>query len=55
MMEINDLPRKIVIDKSGANTAGIKVISGMPKGFGCPIPIEIVRRRYLNNIAELAE
>ena len=52
MMEVNGLPRKIVIDKSDANTAGIKAINKMLMGFGCPIPIEIVRRKYLNNIVE---
>ncbi|WP_298855726.1 IS6 family transposase [uncultured Ruegeria sp.] len=52
MLETNGLPRKIVIDKSGANTAGIKAINKMLKGFGCPIPIEMVRRKYLNNIIE---
>ncbi len=48
-LEVNGLPHKIVIDKSGANTAGIKAINKMLKGFGCPIPIEMVRRKYLNN------
>ncbi|WP_298854574.1 IS6 family transposase [uncultured Ruegeria sp.] len=52
MLEVNGLPRKIVIDKSGANTAGIKAINKMLKGFGCPILIEMVRRKYLNNIVE---
>ncbi|WP_170575957.1 IS6 family transposase [Ruegeria atlantica] len=52
VLECNGLPRKIVIDKSGANTAGIKAINKMLKGFGCPIPIEMVRRKYLNNIVE---
>ena len=52
MWEINGLPRKIVIDKSGANTAGIGAINKMLKSFGCPIPIEMVRRKYLNNIIE---
>ncbi|WP_170763247.1 IS6 family transposase [Ruegeria lacuscaerulensis] len=52
MLEANGLPRKIVIDKSGANTAGIKAINKMLKGFGCPIPIEMVRHKYLNNIVE---
>lgn len=51
-LEDNGLPRKIVIDKSGANTAGIKAINKMLKGFGCPISIEMVRRKYLNNIVE---
>lgn len=44
MLEVNGLPRRIVIDKSGANTAGIKAINKMLKSFGCPIPIEMVRR-----------
>lgn len=48
----NGIPSKIVIDKSGANTAGIKAINKMLKGFGCPIPIEMVRRKFLNNIVE---
>ncbi len=52
MLEGNGLPRKIVIDKSGANTAGIKAINKMLKGFGCPIPIEMVRRKYFNNVVE---
>ncbi|MCA0928053.1 IS6 family transposase [Ruegeria profundi] len=51
-LEVNGLPRKIVIDKSGANTAGIKAINKMLKGFGCPIPIKMVRRKNLNNIIE---
>jgi len=51
-LEVNGLPRKIVIDKSGANMAGIKAINKMLKSFGCPIPIEMVRRKYLNNIIE---
>lgn len=51
-LEVNGLPRKIVIDKIGANTAGIKAINKILKRFGCPIPIEMVRRKYLNNIIE---
>lgn len=51
-LEVNGMPRQIVIDKSGANTAGIKAINKMLKSFGCPIPIDMVRRKYLNNIIE---
>jgi len=51
-LEVNGLPRKIVIDKSGANTAGITAINRMLKRFGCPIPIEMVRIKFLNNIVE---
>jgi putative transposase len=51
-LEVNGLPRKIVIYKSGANTAGINAINRMLKRFGCPILIEMVRRKYLNNVVE---
>ena len=51
-LDVNGLPRKIVIDKSGANTAGINAINRMLKRFGCPVPIEMVRRKYLNNLVE---
>ena len=51
-LEVNGLPRQIVIDKSGANTAGIIAINRMLKRFGCQIPIEMVRIKYLNNMVE---
>ena len=51
-MEVNGLPRKIVIDKSGANTAGITVINRTLTRFGCRIPIEMVRRKDLTSIVE---
>ena len=51
-LEVNGLPRKIVIDKSGANTAGISEINRMLRRFGCPLPIEMVRIKFLNNIVE---
>jgi len=51
-LEVNGLPRKIVIDRSGANTAGINAINRMLKSFGCPIPIVMVWIKYLNNIVE---
>ena len=35
-LERNGLPRKIAIDKSGANTAGINEINRMLIRFGCP-------------------
>lgn len=34
-LEVNGLPRKIVIDKSGASTVGTKAINNVPQGFGC--------------------
>ena len=51
-MEVTGLPRKIVIDKSAANTEGIKDINRMLRRFGCPVPIEMVRIKYLNNLVE---
>lgn len=51
-LEVNGLPRKIVIDRSKANTAGINGINRMLRSFGCRIPIEMVRIKYLDNIVE---
>ena len=51
-LEVNGLPQKIVINRSGANTAGINAVNRMLKCFGGPIPIEMVRIKYLNNIVE---
>lgn len=45
-LEVNGLPRKFVINRSGANTAGINAVNGMLKSFGCRIPIEMVRIKY---------
>lgn len=51
-LEVTGLPRKIVIDRSGANTAGISAVNRMLRSFGCPIPIQMVRIKYLNNMVE---
>lgn len=51
-LEVNGLHRKIVIDRIGANTAGITAITRMLQSFGCPIPIEMARIKYLNNMVE---
>lgn len=48
----NGIPRRIVIDKSGANGAGIKEVNKILKRFGCPTKINTVRSKYLNNIVE---
>jgi putative transposase len=45
-------PRRSVIDRSGANTARINAVNRMLRGFGCPIPIKMVRITYLNNMVE---
>jgi putative transposase len=51
-LEVNGPPRKIVIDRSGANTAGTNAMDRMLRSFGCPIPVEMVRIKYLNNMVE---
>jgi putative transposase len=51
-LEVNGLPRKIVIDRSGANTVGINAINRILRRFGCPTPIEMVRIKYFNNIVK---
>jgi len=48
----NSIPLRIVIDKSGANGAGIKEVNKILKRFGCPTKISTVRSKYLNNIIE---
>ena len=48
----NGIPEKIVIDKSGANTAGIRGVKKILKRFGWQVPISTIRSKYLNNIVE---
>jgi len=48
----NGIPLRIVIDKSGANAAGIKEVNKILRRFGCRIKISTVRSKYLNNIIE---
>jgi len=48
----NSIPEKIVIDKSGTNTAGIRGVNRILKWFGCLTQISTIRSKYLNNIIE---
>lgn len=48
----NGIPLRIVIDKSGANGAGIKEVNKILNRFGCRTKISTVRSKYLNNIIE---
>jgi len=43
---------RIVIDKSGANGAGIKEVGKIFSRFGRTVKISIIRSKYLNNIIE---
>lgn len=49
---MNGLLRKVVIDRSVANTGGINAVNRMLKSFGSPIAIEVVQIAYLNNMIE---
>ncbi len=51
-LENNGIPEKIVIDKSGANKAGIREINKILKRFGCPVSVQTVQSKYLNNLIE---
>lgn len=48
----NGIPEKIVIDKSGANKAGIREINKILKRFGCPVSVQTIQSKYLNNLIE---
>ena len=51
-IETNGLPSRIVIDKSGANLAGLQRINVGLKFSQTKQRIEILRVKYLNNIVE---
>ena len=51
-IETNDLPDKVVIDKSGANLAGLLRTNVMLKFENRSKLIEILQVKYLNNIVE---
>ena len=48
----NDIPLRIVIDKSGANCAGIKEVNKILERFGCKTKISTIKSEYLNNMIE---
>ena len=51
-LSTNGIPSKTVIDKSGANAAGIREVNRILKRFGCLAKIQTVRSKYLNNLIE---
>ena len=51
-IKVNGVPERIVIDKSGANLAGLMRINVGLKFSRAYQPIEIMRVKYLNNIVE---
>lgn len=51
-IEYNGVPDRVVIDKSGANLAGLQQINTGLKFSRTHQPIEILRVKYLNNIVE---
>ncbi|MBL1437801.1 MAG: DDE-type integrase/transposase/recombinase [Rhodobacteraceae bacterium] len=46
----NGILEKIVIDKRGADTTGIRGNNKIPKRFGCQVPIGTIPSKYLNII-----
>lgn len=48
----NRVPDRVVIDKSGANLAGLKAVNVMLKFTGKAQTVRIVQVKYLNNILE---
>ena len=52
VLEVTGFPSKIVLDKCGADTAGIKAVNKMLKCFGCSFLIEMVRSKFLSNVIE---
>lgn len=49
---INVVPERVVIDKSGANLAGLQAVNTILKFTGMGNMIEIRQVKYLNNILE---
>ncbi|WP_120632240.1 IS6 family transposase [Ruegeria sp. EL01] len=48
----NGIPKRITIDKSRSNAAGIKEVNKIFKRLQIPVKIGTVRSKYLNNIIE---
>lgn len=48
----NGLPDRVVIDKSGANLAGLQTVNAVLKFTGAGKTIEVLQVKYLNNILE---
>lgn len=48
----NGIPKRITIDKSRSNAAGIKEVNKILKRLQIPVKIDTVRSKYLNNIVE---
>ncbi|MFA3919305.1 IS6 family transposase [Ruegeria hyattellae] len=48
----NGIPKRITIDKSRSNAAGIKEVNKIFKRLQIPVKIDTVRSKYLNNIIE---
>lgn len=51
-IDINGVPDRVVIDKSGANLAGLQAVNVILKFTGEGRTVEIRQVKYLNNILE---
>ncbi|NVO58250.1 IS6 family transposase [Rhodobacteraceae bacterium B1Z28] len=48
----NGIPKRITIDKSRSNAAGIKEVNKIFKWLQIPVKIDTIKSKYLNNIVE---
>ncbi|WP_171233338.1 IS6 family transposase [Ruegeria sp. HKCCA4812] len=48
----NGIPDKVVIDKSGANAAGIREVNRILKRFGCQAKVQTIKSKFLKNMIE---
>lgn len=51
-VQSNGVPDRVVIDKSGANNAGLNMVNDFLYLLGFPLGIDIIQAKYLNNIIE---
>ena len=51
-MSRNGIPKRVVIDKSGSNLAGLQNVNAKLKFTGDGLTIQIIQSKYLNNLVE---
>ena len=51
-IQANGVPDRVVIDKSGSNKAGLKMMNDFLYLVGIPMRIKIIQAKNLNNIIE---
>lgn len=51
-VQSNGVPARVVIDKSGANNAGLNMVNDFLYLLGIALQIDVIQAKYLNNIIE---